>query len=187
VRLASNSLTLFQFVDGWRDEHALSQPLTGALFDIFVAMFQENLVKRGLIARRTADMTEAIRIHPEHWSQIQSAYDDAYCGQENGFREALIEAREYSGKMLADAWKRASPDFLTYADYAKLLLTVDRELSRGEFEKEMIESFVWRGIGEVSVGPKLSSPGSHSHAYSRTLLPDTKPASRAKMAMTRWN
>jgi hypothetical protein len=75
--------------------------------------------------------------------------------------------------VLANAWRRVSPDFLTYAKFAKLLLSVDQELSGGEFQSEMTESFVWRGIGEVSVGPRLPSPSSHSHAFSvRTLLPD---------------
>ena len=49
IRLAANPLTLLDFVAGWRDEHALAQPLTGAMFDIFVDLFHEELVARGLI------------------------------------------------------------------------------------------------------------------------------------------
>ena len=43
IRLASNDVKLSQFSAGWEDEHALSQPLTGAMFDIGVDIFQELL------------------------------------------------------------------------------------------------------------------------------------------------
>src|SRR5690606_7629230 len=55
IRLASNSVKLSDFSAGWTDEHALSQPLAGALFDILVDIFQENLVERGVIPRRIAE------------------------------------------------------------------------------------------------------------------------------------
>ena len=46
IRLASNDVKLSKFTAGWDDEHALSQPLTGALFDVAVDIFQELLVER---------------------------------------------------------------------------------------------------------------------------------------------
>ena len=46
IRLASNDVKLSQFTAGWDDEHALSQPLTGAIFDVAVDIFQELLVER---------------------------------------------------------------------------------------------------------------------------------------------
>jgi len=173
IRRASNSVRLSEFAAGWRDEHALSQPLTGALFDIFVDIFQENLVERGLIHRHVADLTETIRYHPEHLTAIQAAFDAAYPGQEEGFRAAFVEARDYNGRALAESWKRMSPDFLDYAEFAELLLAADRELSGGRYQEEIIESFVWREIGTVTVGRRLAEPNDTSHAFSvRTISPE---------------
>ena len=64
IRLASNDVKLSEFTAGWDDEHKLSQPLTGAMFDIFVDIFQELLVERGLIPREVAEATRRVRDEP---------------------------------------------------------------------------------------------------------------------------
>jgi hypothetical protein len=175
IRLASNSVKLSQFAAGWDDEHELSQPLTGALFDILVDIFQENLVERGLIGRSVADLTELVEHRPDYESIIQPVFDAVYPGQREGFRAALIEARDYLGVALAETWKRLSPDFFDYEEVATVLLAVDRALSGGRYHNEMIESFVWREIGRVKVGPRLSPPDESSHAFSaRTLVPEMR-------------
>jgi hypothetical protein len=173
IRLASNSVKLSKFAAGWDDEHALSQPLTGAVFDILVDIFQENLVERGLIGRGVADLTEQVKKRPEYAATIQTVFDAAYPGRREGFRAALIEARDYLGVALAETWKRLSPDFFDYEEVAALLLGVDRALSGGRYREEMTESFVWREIGRVKVGPRLSPPNKSSHLFSaRTLVPE---------------
>jgi hypothetical protein len=175
IRLASNSVKLSQFAAGWEDEHELSQPLTGALFDILVDIFQENLVERGLIGRDVADLTELVEHRPDYESIIQPVFDAAYPGQREGFRAALIEARDYLGVALAETWKRLSPDYLDYTEVAATLIAVDRALSGGRYREEMTESFVWREIGRVKVGPRLSPPDESSHAFSaRTLVPEVR-------------
>jgi hypothetical protein len=173
IRLASNSVKLSQFASGWRNEHDLSQPLTGAVFDILVDIFQENLVERGLIAREVADLTELVGMRPEYAAAIQPVFDAAYPRWPEGFYAALIEARDYLGVALAETWKRLSPDFFDYEEVANVLLAVDRALSGGRYRQEMIESFLWREIGRVEVGPRLSPPDQSSHAFSaRTLVPE---------------
>ena len=173
IRLASNSVKLSQFAAGWEDEHELSQPLTGAVFDILVDIFQENLVERGLIGRDVADLTEQVKKRPEYAATIQTVFDAAYPGQREGFRAALVEARDYLGVALAETWKRLSPDFFDYEEVATLLLAVDGALSGGRYREEMTESFVWREIGRVKVGPRLSPPNNSSHVFSaRTLVPE---------------
>jgi hypothetical protein len=173
VRLASNSVKLSAFADGWDDEHALSQPLTGAIFDILVDIFQENLVARGLISRAVADLTDQVAHRPEYAAAIQSAYDVAYAGQEARFREALIETRDYMGTALATTWERLAPDGLDYAEIARTLLAVEDALSRGRYREEMRESFAWREIGQVCAGPRRAKPDKSSHAFSaRTVLPE---------------
>jgi hypothetical protein len=178
IRLASNSVTLWEFADGWDDEHDLSQPLTGALFDIFVDIFQEILVERGLIGRGLADLSDLVEQRPEYDPLIQAQFDAFYPGHREGFRNALVAARDYFGVALAETWKRLSPHFLNYADVASALVSVDKELTGGRFRGEMIESFLWRGIGEVAVGPRTTPPDESSHAFSaRTLVPATNEPS----------
>src|SRR3546814_15632649 len=47
IRLAANNSTLGDFAAGWTGEHALSEPLTGALFDILIDIFHDYLVEAG--------------------------------------------------------------------------------------------------------------------------------------------
>ena len=42
IRLASNDVRLSAFERGWSDEHDLSLPLTGAMFDILVDIFTKS-------------------------------------------------------------------------------------------------------------------------------------------------
>jgi hypothetical protein len=170
IRLASNSVKLSAFAAGWRDEHDLSQPLTGAVFDMLVDIFQENLVESGVIERYVADLSDTVRDHPENQVVIQAAFDTAYPGQEQAFRTAFVEARDYLGTALAETWKRMSPDSLHYVGFANLLLAVDQELSGGRYREPIIESFAWREIGSVTVGPRLAKTPSHSH--SRAIVPE---------------
>ena len=45
-------------------------------------------------------------------------------------------------------------------------------MSGGRYRRAMVESFDWREIGRVTVGPRLRPPDARSHAFSaRTLGP----------------
>jgi hypothetical protein len=172
IRLASNAVKLSEFSAGWEDEHALSQPLTGALFDIIVDIFQEMLVERGLISRDVAEQTRLVRNSPQRAAGIQPAFDAAFANQYEGFRAALIDARDYMGFALAETWKRLSADFFTYEHVAGTLIEMDRAMSGGRYQRALAESFEWRGIGQVRVGPRLRPPDARSHVFSpRTLVP----------------
>ena len=47
-----------EFALQYKDEHVLSQPLTGAIFDILADLFHESLVERGLISREIEDSAD---------------------------------------------------------------------------------------------------------------------------------
>ena len=172
IRLASNTLKMSDFAAGWIDEHALSQPLTGAIFDIFVDVFQEMLVDQGLIERDIAEATRRVRSHPEDAERLQSIFDAAFADRGAAFRAALVEARDYLGLALARTWRRLTADFFSYGDVALQLIETDRVMTGGRYRRAMIESFDWREIGAVRAGPRLAPPGPHSHSHSaRTLVP----------------
>jgi hypothetical protein len=164
---------LSEFSAGWEDEHALSQPLTGAMFDVFVDIFQELLVERGLIPRAIAEATRRVREDPDIAEAAQPVFDASYEGRYEGFRAALSDARDYAGAALARTWQGLKADDFSYLDVASTLIEADRAMSGGRFRRSLVESFDWREIGRATVGPRLKPPGPNSHTHSaRTITPD---------------
>ena len=173
IRLASNDVKLSRFAAGWDDEHALSQPLTGAIFDISVDIFQELLVERGLLPREIAETTRFVRDEPERATIVQPAFDAVFAGEYDELRAALADARDYVGYALAETWKRLQADIFSYVDVAETLIAVDQMTSGGRYRRAIVESFVWREIGAATVGPRLRPPDAHSHTHSaRTVTPE---------------
>ena len=111
LRLASNSLTMADVPD-WRtpvaaltqrDRHTIGLPLTGAVFDILVEVFQQFLVEERFISRELDELSRtrrgssgrgrAGRVRPRlHW-------------RHDAFKAALLDARDYVGRLLAGTWR----------------------------------------------------------------------------------
>ncbi|MGH6944445.1 MAG: hypothetical protein ACREH6_09525, partial [Geminicoccaceae bacterium] len=164
---------LSDFALGWRDEHDLSEPLTGAVFDILVDVFHENLLDRGLITPRVEDLFDRLERQPGSEAIVQALFDDAYPRRRDGFKDALRAARDYLGLCLAATWERLPADFLNYLEVGAALLEVDREVSGGRYRRAILNSLAWREIGTAVVGPRLLSPDAESHLRSvRTLAPE---------------
>ena len=153
LRLASNSLTLADLPDvstpverlTQRQRHDMSLPLTGAVFDILVDVFQKLLVEDGLISHEL-DTLSRPEVSAADESAVQAAFDRAYAGRHDDFKTALLDARDYMGRCLACAWRELSSD-LRYGDVAAALLAADQRLAGGAGRNIMIESLLWRGIG----------------------------------------
>jgi hypothetical protein len=172
IRLAGNARRLSEFAAGWEDEHALSEPLTGALFDIVVDVFQEILVERGLIGRDVAELSRDVRRDPASVEAIQPVFDTAFATSGEGFRAALVEARDYMGVALAATWMRLTPEILTFDRVADELVLTEMALSGGRYRRAFVESLSWRELGSVKVGPRLKPPDERSHGFSpRTFIP----------------
>jgi hypothetical protein len=177
IRMASNAVQLSAFSAGWIDEHDLSLPLTGAIFDILVDIFHELLVERRLIDPALEDLADRVQRMPEYEHLVQSGFDRAYAADPAGFREAFADARDLMGHYIAAAWQRLSPDLLTYAEVGSALLAADWELSGGRYRQLMRVNFDWRGIGTVRVGRWLAPGTAVSHLRSaRTALPEDQAA-----------
>jgi hypothetical protein len=74
--------------------------------------------------------------------------------------------------LLAETWNRLSPDELSYATVGETLLGVELEATGGRYRRAIHDSFVWREIGQVEIGPRLTPLDETSHSCSaRTLLP----------------
>lgn len=128
------------------EPHDLSQPLTGAIFDVFVEVFQKNLVWAGLIEQSLADHSYHPIDEDVDDDAIQAEFDCAYHGNEESFRMALLEARDYLGTLLARTWDCLSPHFLTYAGVGIGLLDADQAISGGAHQNTIRDCFAWREI-----------------------------------------
>ena len=86
IRNANNTRTMDEFVDGYENEHDLSEPLTGAIFDILADIFHESLVERGLISPEVEELAEIVEFGGAELTELQDAFDRAYADDSEGFR-----------------------------------------------------------------------------------------------------
>ncbi len=128
------------------EPHELSKPLTGAIFDIMVEVYQKELVKENLISQELADRSYHGPEEEEDDETIQNEFRKAYKGREKKFKKALLVARDYLGKVLAICWSGLTPDHLMYGTVVKNLLAADRTLTGGKHQDTIRDCFVWREI-----------------------------------------
>ena len=172
IRIAANDRRLSEFAGGWRKEHELSEPLTGAFFDILVDVFHENLLAGGLITPEVEELSDRLLATPQYAKVIQRLFDQAFDKDPDGFKMALLHTRDILGTYLADLWDLIQTDDLTYADIAQVFEDIDQELNAGRYSRLIRGNFDMRDIGYVRVGPQLRPLGEDSHTASvRTLVP----------------
>ncbi|WP_415715206.1 hypothetical protein [Roseibium sp.] len=172
IRIAANDVRLSKFAEGWIKEHKLSQPLTGAFFDILVDIFHECLLDYGCISPEMEDLSDKLLATPDYAPVMQELFDQAYEVQPENFKLALIDARDILGTYLADTWQKLDRNDLNFVDVARAFEQVDRSHTNGRFQKLIRGNFDLRDIGWVEVGPQLEPLQKDSHANSvRTLMP----------------
>jgi hypothetical protein len=187
IRTASNAIRLREFAAGWTDEHLVSMPLTGCIFDVLVDLFHELLVERGLIPRAAADLVDRIERDPALLPVIQAIFDQAFPRDPAGFAEAFADARDLTGLYLARCWRRLRGKPLTFARVIEQLIVVDREATGGRYAGMIRENADWRDIGRVEIGPRLAKPDRSSHGSSdRTITPAPSPQPLAIPAASRF-
>ena len=151
IRLASQSLTLDDVPDlrtpvaalSYPQLHTMGLPLTGAVFDALVEVFQEILVQEGFIGRELDDMSRQVEKAPA--DDVQAGFDQAYAGRHDEFKSALLDARDYVGNCLTYAWRRLAWD-LSFGEVAAATLSADQALFGGVGSNILLESLLWRGI-----------------------------------------
>jgi hypothetical protein len=189
IRIAGNSTKMSAFARGWTDEHDLSEPLTGAFFDLFVDLFHDNLVEWGVISPEVEALMDALERRGELADVIQSYFDQAYPRNREAFRQALLVARDQAGIALAELWRRVPADYLRYDKIGELLLGVDQDLTGGRHAAEIIDNFRWREIGIVPIGPRVVAPDAAAgHAFSaRTVTPGVQAGLPRMSYRERWD
>ncbi|MFV8520904.1 hypothetical protein [Bacillus sp. SBS7] len=148
IRMAFNDMKMSD-VQGEEEEHLLSMPFTGGAFDILVQVFQIHLIDKGLITKELGE--KAYKTHDRHTSEdernnIHKEFEERYQGNEDAFKKALLDARDYFGKLMAKAWSNTSPNNLTYGKVLNHIVEADQELNQGEYKQAILECFDWREI-----------------------------------------
>jgi hypothetical protein len=140
-----------------REPHDLSKPLTGAIFDVFVEVFQDNLVRGKLITQDLADRSFHEPNANVDEAAIQAEFAAAYQGKHDQFKTALFGARDYLGALLARTWTNLDRNFLTYTGVARQLLADDRVITGGQHQDKIRDCFAWREIGVSPDEPALQT------------------------------
>jgi hypothetical protein len=170
LRSANNTRTMAEFVHGWKNEHELSQPLTGAVFDVLADIFHESLVERRLISPEVEALADIAEVDERAMGPLQDAFDAAYARDAGGFCEALTDARDIAGTLLAETLWHLEADYLDYGAVARVMLAVDAAETGGRFGQIIDQNFRRRQIGELHAGPRIvkRKPGGR---LSRNLIP----------------
>lgn len=155
IRMASNNSKLSEFSAGWKDSHLLGQPLTGAIFDILVDIFHEELLRLGAISTSLEEMSDMLEGTAEYEDQLQDDFERAYAAQPKLFRESLLYARDALAALLINTWSMLSPNYLRYTDIHNAMIKADHAVFDGLYGDIINVNFNWRHIGTATVGPQL--------------------------------
>jgi hypothetical protein len=135
-----------------REPHNLSEPLTGAIFDVIVEVYQKLLVQNNLISEDLAkkSINDDNLVKDSVKKQIQKDFDSAYVGKEQDFKENLLKSRDYISKLLGNLWKITSPNNLKYTKILENIIKVENDISQEEQRESYVNiienCFKWRGI-----------------------------------------
>lgn len=132
--------------------HRLGEPLTGAIFDIFVETFQADLIAGGLISEDLAALSYGVPADRRQLDAIARGFARAYRDRHAEFKAVLLSARDYLGTLLVSTWSGLSPEFLRFAEVGLALITADRALTGGRRAGIIRESLAWREIGTPTYG-----------------------------------
>lgn len=144
--LAFNEQTLLTVQSAWAgyDPHTYSLPFSGAVYDVFVELYERKLVAAGVIpeelARRSHHSPE--RQVPE----LEREYRPHFERHRAAFKQALLDARDDFARMMARAWTAARVSGFSYEQAAANVAEADAELFRGKYAEIIGAAFVARGI-----------------------------------------
>jgi hypothetical protein len=135
-----------------RNAHDLAAPLTGAMFDLLVELFQDGLVARGLIGADIDVRNWSREQTEEELAIISRRFGDRFAQAAPLFHSALLDARDILGAGLAGMFEMLDPEALSFDRAAQVFLLCLREIAADCDIPRLADNFTWRGI---DVGPAL--------------------------------
>jgi hypothetical protein len=127
-----------------RAPHRYAGPFAGAVFDLLVELYERNLTRRSLIPAALGGRSRNTPgVEPPALTREFTRY---YARAESGFKDALLDARDTLGRLLARAWNATAPHGLTYGRVVAKLIAQDRSLHGGAHTALIRRVFRARGI-----------------------------------------
>jgi hypothetical protein len=124
-------------------KYALAAPLTAAVFDILVDIYERALVRRRAIP---ADVASAsVGFVGEKLPAIQAQFAVHYRAKAARFEDALLEGRDAVATLLARTWERSSPYDL-FPHVARTMIQVAAELGGRSLAQIVRDAFAFRHI-----------------------------------------
>lgn len=177
IRVASNVAKMDQVADlrlapdgSWidptglnRNQHSIAEPLTGAIFDILVEFYQDDLVDKGLIPP-ASDVRGWTRDEvDESFSALHAQSARAFERFTEGFAGSLDRARDLVGQCMAHVMLTVRPETLNFPIVAARFLEAAVAMGEGNILPALLEHFLWRGIDPrpylaIGVPPGRSGP-----------------------------
>lgn len=163
IRLASNLTTMADVADitlspdgSWHDptgqqrnQHWIAAPLTGAIFDVLVEVYQDRLVAEGLIPDEAnaqgwtqAEVTAAFGTFDQHFAA-------AFAGFEQAFGAVIRHARDTVGRAIAQVMLTVRAEQLSFGEIAARFIEAILAQENGALLPVMLGHFQWRGIDPV--------------------------------------
>lgn len=125
-------------------KYRLALPFTGGAFDVFVEIYEQGLIERRAISEEMAKRSEHARGRER--VRIQREFGARFKNNKKKFKDALFEAREYFGRLMARTWDKTARKGLTYKKVVANMSKADVELSGGRYVELIRRSFEWRKI-----------------------------------------
>ncbi|PYM95921.1 MAG: hypothetical protein DME04_03405 [Candidatus Rokuibacteriota bacterium] len=127
------------------NKHLYAQPLLGAAFDILVEMYEDHLVRRGLIDRDLA--RRSTRAAAKRHSGIRREFAARYALNPDGFADSLRDATADFAYILALAWRKSRRTGVTFSRVASNIAAADLRLNQGRYGQTIRRAFKKRQIG----------------------------------------
>ncbi|MEK4838585.1 hypothetical protein [Bacillus sp. FSL L8-0152] len=152
IRIAFNDIKFDPMLAG-DNAHLFSLPFTGGAFDILVDMYQNLLIEREVIPATLGQ--DAFHAPPEKVPVIQAEFEQLYLTQKTLFKEALLNARDMFGRLMATAWDKTTPQAFSFRTVVNHMIDADYELYQGKYSTSIRQCFFWRKLEEA---PPLRLP-----------------------------
>lgn len=129
-----------------RNQHWIAAPLTGAIFDVLVEVFQHKLTTEGLIPNE-ANAQGWTRAEVEAaFSGLSQTFSVALARFNREFVSVISDARDAIGRALAHVMLTIRPDDLSFEEAAARFLESMAAQGHGAIMPAMVAHFLWRGI-----------------------------------------
>jgi hypothetical protein len=160
IRMAANKVTMAEVADlrlapdgSWidptglgRNAHALADPLTGAVFDLLVAIFEDGLVRRGLISGAKIPGDGSPDTVAAAIATIYDEHADAYAEFAAAFDESLLDSRDVVFDCVVHAARSLTPETVSFDAISARILEVLAASGLEQLWDEALDCFLRRGI-----------------------------------------